>query len=180
MSRFAGDLGDAPGGELAALSLCQALLQERPELFQGPLFGTRVGEQPLDGAVLDGLALQRCRGLQRLVLLLAWVPLNSALAASFFSCYTVATKPLIERHGGVVVMTDSVLLGSVPLMYLMPPVAGLAAWGGRATRCAKLRHRWIEDTFGRAPSRRRGAAAQGRRPKGACPYHRNSHLAFTR
>ena len=103
-------------------------------------------------------------------------------AASFFSYYTVATKPLIERHGGVVVMTYAVLLGSgpvvlvslpaglrvpwtelsaavwagvlyavlisaflgwlgwgwvnavrgvarsAPLMYLMPPVAGLVAW----------------------------------------------------
>jgi drug/metabolite transporter (DMT)-like permease len=105
------------------------------------------------------------------------------VAASFFSYYTVAAKPLIERHGGVVVMCYAVLLGSAPvvlvslpaglqvpwselgwavwagmlyavlisaflgwmvwgwvnavrgvarsapLMYLMPPVAGLVAWG---------------------------------------------------
>jgi drug/metabolite transporter (DMT)-like permease len=104
------------------------------------------------------------------------------VAASFFSYYTVAAKPLIERHGGVLVMTYAVLLGSAPvvalnltaglqvdwahvppliwaatlwavlvsaflgwlvwgwanavrgvartapLMYLMPPVAGLVAW----------------------------------------------------
>ena len=104
------------------------------------------------------------------------------IAGSFFSYYTVAAKPLIERHGGVVVMTYAVLLGSgpvvafslpaglavdwaqvppliwlatlwavlvsaflgwlvwghvnavrgvartAPLMYLMPPVAGLVAW----------------------------------------------------
>ncbi|MDH5539098.1 MAG: DMT family transporter [Rhizobacter sp.] len=104
------------------------------------------------------------------------------VAASFFSYYTVAAKPLIERLGGVTVMTYAVLLGSAPvvlvnlpaglgvdwsslqpaiwaglfyavmisafmgwlvwgwinavrgvarsapLMYLMPPVAGLVAW----------------------------------------------------
>jgi len=104
------------------------------------------------------------------------------VAASFFSYYTVAAKPLIERHGGIVVMTYAVLLGAgpvllvslgaglqvpwrelsaaawlgmfyavlvsaflgwllwgwinavrgvartAPLMYLMPPVAGLVAW----------------------------------------------------
>jgi drug/metabolite transporter (DMT)-like permease len=103
-------------------------------------------------------------------------------AASLFSYYTVAAKPLIERHGGVVVMTYALLAASplvvigtvplalrvdwteltpmlwtllmwstivsafvgwlvwgwvnavrgvgrtAPLMYLMPPVAGLVAW----------------------------------------------------
>jgi drug/metabolite transporter (DMT)-like permease len=104
------------------------------------------------------------------------------VAASFFSYYTVAAKPLIERYGGVVVMTYALLAASpavllvslpfalrvewsamtpllwggllwstivsafmgwlvwgwvnavrgvgrtAPLMYLMPPVAGLVAW----------------------------------------------------
>lgn len=104
------------------------------------------------------------------------------LAASLFSYYTVTAKPLIERHGGIVVMSYAVLLISplaalawlpaglqvpwgllpasiwlallwsvvvptflgwllwgwinavrgvartAPLMYLMPPVAGLVAW----------------------------------------------------
>ena len=104
------------------------------------------------------------------------------VAASMFSYYTVAAKPLIERHGGIVVMTYAVLLvsplvvlawlpsawsvdwtslslaiwvallwavivsaflgwlawgwinavrgvaRSAPLMYLMPPVAGVVAW----------------------------------------------------
>ncbi len=104
------------------------------------------------------------------------------VAASLFSWYTVAAKPLIERHGGVVTMAYATLFGSVPvvlftlsaglsapwasvslvvwasliwsvtvsaflgwlvwgwvnsvrgvartapLMYLMPPVAGLVAW----------------------------------------------------
>ncbi|HYF60664.1 MAG TPA: DMT family transporter [Burkholderiaceae bacterium] len=104
------------------------------------------------------------------------------LAASLFSYYTVAAKPMIERHGGVVVMTYALLAASplvvvatlplardvdwdavsalqwsgvlwstivsaflgwlvwgwvntvrgvgrtAPLMYLMPPVAGVVAW----------------------------------------------------
>jgi drug/metabolite transporter (DMT)-like permease len=104
------------------------------------------------------------------------------LAAAFFSYYTVAAKPLIERHGGVTVMTYALLAASplvvigalpfalrvdwsamtpglwlglgwstivsafvgwlvwgwvnmvrgvgrtAPLMYLMPPVAGVVAW----------------------------------------------------
>lgn len=103
-------------------------------------------------------------------------------AASLFSYYTVAAKPLIERHGGIVVMTYALLAGApvlvigglpfalrvdwsemtpalwagllwstlvsaflgwlvwgwvnavrgvartAPLMYLMPPVAGVVAW----------------------------------------------------
>jgi drug/metabolite transporter (DMT)-like permease len=105
------------------------------------------------------------------------------VSAAFFSYYTVAAKPLIERHGGVTVMTYATLLGAAPvvlvslpaglqvdwaqvpgmiwagmlwavlvsaflgwlvwgwinavrgvartaaLLYLMPPVAGLVAWG---------------------------------------------------
>lgn len=47
------------------------------------------------------------------------------VAASFFSYYTVAAKPLIERHGGVVVMAYATLLGSVPVVLLSLP-AGLA------------------------------------------------------
>ena len=104
------------------------------------------------------------------------------IAASFFSYYTVAAKPLIERHGGIIVMTYALLAATpvvlvvslpfalrvdwsamtpllwaglawstvvsafagwlvwgwvnavrgvgrtAPLMYLMPPVAGVVAW----------------------------------------------------
>ncbi|HEY2560631.1 MAG TPA: DMT family transporter [Caldimonas sp.] len=51
------------------------------------------------------------------------------VAASFFSYYTVAAKPLIERLGGVVVMTYAVLLASLPVVVLTLP-AGLAVrWG---------------------------------------------------
>jgi drug/metabolite transporter (DMT)-like permease len=47
------------------------------------------------------------------------------VAASFFSYYTVAAKPLIERHGGVLVMTYATLLGSAPVVAFSMP-AGLA------------------------------------------------------
>jgi drug/metabolite transporter (DMT)-like permease len=62
------------------------------------------------------------------------------VAASFFSAYTVAAKPLIERHGGVLVMAYATLLGSAPLLLLSLP-AGLrvhwsalpvAIWAGLA------------------------------------------------
>ena len=47
------------------------------------------------------------------------------VAASFFSYYTVASKPLIDRLGGVTVMTYGVLFGSLPVVALSLP-AGLA------------------------------------------------------
>ena len=47
------------------------------------------------------------------------------VAAFFFSYYTVAAKPLIERLGGVPVMTYAVLFGSLPVVALTLP-AGLA------------------------------------------------------
>jgi drug/metabolite transporter (DMT)-like permease len=51
------------------------------------------------------------------------------VAASFFSYYTVTAKPLIERLGGVVVMTYAVLLASLPVVAISLP-AGLAVrWG---------------------------------------------------
>lgn len=50
--------------------------------------------------------------------------LTLLVAASFFSYYTVAAKPLIQRHGGVVVMTYGTLLGSLPVV-LLSAAAGL-------------------------------------------------------
>jgi len=60
------------------------------------------------------------------------------VAASFFSYYTVAAKPLIERHGGIVVMTYAVLLGSAPVVLVSLPAGlqvpwlelGPAVWAG--------------------------------------------------
>lgn len=48
------------------------------------------------------------------------------LAASFFSYYTVMSKPLIQRHGGVAVMAYALLSGS-PLIVLASLPAALAA-----------------------------------------------------
>ena len=50
------------------------------------------------------------------------------VAASFFSYYTVAAKPLIERHGGVVVMTYAVLLGSAPVVLVSLPAGLQVDW----------------------------------------------------
>jgi drug/metabolite transporter (DMT)-like permease len=47
------------------------------------------------------------------------------VAAAFFSAYTVSAKPLIARHGGVLVMAYATLLGSAPMVLLSLP-AGLA------------------------------------------------------
>jgi len=52
------------------------------------------------------------------------------IAASFFSYYTVAAKPLIERLGGVTVMTYGVLLGSAPVVLLSLPAGLAVSWGG--------------------------------------------------
>ncbi len=46
-------------------------------------------------------------------------------AAAFFSAYTVAAKPVFERHGGVLVMAYTTLIGAVPLV-LLSASAGLA------------------------------------------------------
>ena len=51
--------------------------------------------------------------------------LTLLVAAWFFSYYTVTAKPLIERLGGVTVMTYATLLGSAPVVLVSLP-AGLA------------------------------------------------------
>ena len=50
------------------------------------------------------------------------------VAASFFSYYTVAAKPLIERRGGVVVMTYATLLGSAPVVLVSLPAGLRVDW----------------------------------------------------
>ncbi len=54
------------------------------------------------------------------------------VAAAFFSYYTVASKPLIERHGGVVVMTYATLLGSAPVVLLSMPAGLQVDWAAVA------------------------------------------------
>lgn len=50
-------------------------------------------------------------------------------SASLFSYYTVMTKPLIQRHGGVAVMAYATIAGSPLLVLLFVPVAWRAPWG---------------------------------------------------
>jgi drug/metabolite transporter (DMT)-like permease len=50
------------------------------------------------------------------------------IAAAFFSYYTVHAKPLIERHGGVTVMTYATLLGSAPVVLLSLPAGLQVDW----------------------------------------------------
>ena len=50
------------------------------------------------------------------------------VAAFFFSAYTVAAKPLIERHGGVLVMAYATLFGCVPVLILSLPAGLRVDW----------------------------------------------------
>jgi drug/metabolite transporter (DMT)-like permease len=50
-------------------------------------------------------------------------------SASLFSYYTVMTKPLIQRHGGVAVMAYATVAGSPLLVLLGLPAAISAPWG---------------------------------------------------
>jgi drug/metabolite transporter (DMT)-like permease len=50
------------------------------------------------------------------------------IAAAFFSYYTVAAKPLIQRHGGVVVMAYATLLGSAPVVAISLPAGLQVDW----------------------------------------------------
>ena len=50
------------------------------------------------------------------------------VAASLFSYYTVAAKPLIERLGGVTVMSYAMLFGSAPVVLLSLPAGLAVAW----------------------------------------------------
>jgi len=54
--------------------------------------------------------------------------LTLLIAASFFSYYTVAAKPLIERHGGVLVMAYATLLGSAPVVLISLPAGIQISW----------------------------------------------------
>jgi drug/metabolite transporter (DMT)-like permease len=50
------------------------------------------------------------------------------VAASFFSYYTVAAKPLIERLGGFTTMAYATLFGSIPILLLTGPQIGEVPW----------------------------------------------------
>lgn len=50
------------------------------------------------------------------------------VAAAFFSWYTVAAKPLIQRHGGITVMAYATLFGSVPIVLATAPLGLTTDW----------------------------------------------------
>ncbi len=50
------------------------------------------------------------------------------VAATFFSYYTVAAKPLIDRLGSVTVMTYATMIGAVPLVLLSLPQGIAIDW----------------------------------------------------
>jgi len=50
------------------------------------------------------------------------------LAASLFSYYTVAVKPVMQQHGPVLTMGYATLLGGVPVMLLSVPAGMQADW----------------------------------------------------
>ena len=54
--------------------------------------------------------------------------LTLLVASALFSLYTVAAKPLIERHGSVTVMAYATLLGSGPVVLLTLPAGLQVAW----------------------------------------------------
>jgi drug/metabolite transporter (DMT)-like permease len=54
--------------------------------------------------------------------------LTLLVAAWFFSYYTVSAKPLIERLGGVTVMTYATLLGSAPVVLVSLPAGLMVDW----------------------------------------------------
>ncbi len=54
--------------------------------------------------------------------------LTLLVAAWFFSYYTVSAKPLIERLGGVTVMTYATLLGSTPVVLVSLPAGMTVDW----------------------------------------------------
>jgi drug/metabolite transporter (DMT)-like permease len=51
-------------------------------------------------------------------------------AAALFSYYTVASKPLIARHGGVLVMCLATLIASLPVLLFSAPAALRVDWAG--------------------------------------------------
>ncbi len=54
-------------------------------------------------------------------------------SASLFSYYTVMSKPLIQRHGGVAVMAYATLAGSPLIVLFGLPSALVAPWGQMST-----------------------------------------------
>jgi drug/metabolite transporter (DMT)-like permease len=94
------------------------------------------GHERLTGAQVFGVAVA-CAGvlvfLSDKLLGRQWAATGGDLmmlfAASLFSYYTVTTKPLIQRHGGVAVVAYATVAGSPLLVLLGLPAAWVAPWG---------------------------------------------------
>ena len=111
-------------------------------LASGPIFTLLMlrlgGIEPLTRAQVAGVAVA-CAGvlvfLSDKLLGGHWAAGSGDLillvAAAAFSAYTVAAKPLIERHGGVLVMAYATLLGSAPLLLLSLPAGLQVAWSAQ-------------------------------------------------
>jgi drug/metabolite transporter (DMT)-like permease len=108
-------------------------------LAVGPVFTLlllrRAGYERLTRAQVAGVAVA-CGGvllfLSDKLLAARWQASSGDLvllvAAAFFSAYTVAAKPLIEKHGGVTVMAYATLAGSVPVVLLSLPAGFAVDW----------------------------------------------------
>jgi drug/metabolite transporter (DMT)-like permease len=108
-------------------------------LAMGPVFTLlllrRAGYERLTRAQVAGVAVA-CGGvlifLSDKLLAASWQASSGDLvlliAASFFSAYTVAAKPLIEKHGGVTVMAYGTLAGSAPVVLLSLPAGFTVDW----------------------------------------------------
>jgi drug/metabolite transporter (DMT)-like permease len=108
-------------------------------LAMGPVFTLlllrRAGYERLTRAQVAGVAVA-CGGvlifLSDKLLAASWQASSGDLvlliAASFFSAYTVAAKPLIEKHGGVTVMAYGTLAGSAPVVLLSLPAGLTVDW----------------------------------------------------
>lgn len=105
-------------------------------LASGPIFTLLIlrmqGHEPLARGQVAGVALACVGAVVFLSDKLVGAQLQAGggdlvllVAAAMFSWYTVAAKPLIERLGGVTVMTYAVLFGSAPVVAISLP-AGLA------------------------------------------------------
>jgi drug/metabolite transporter (DMT)-like permease len=108
-------------------------------LAVGPVFTLlllrRAGYERLTRAQVAGVAVA-CAGvllfLSEKLLAASWQASSGDLvllvAASFFSAYTVAAKPLIDRHGGVTVTAYATLAGAVPVVLVSLPAALALDW----------------------------------------------------
>jgi len=106
----------------------------------GPVFTLLIlhwtGHEQLTRGQVAGVALA-CAGvlvfLSDKLLGRQWVATGGDLmmlfSASLFSYYTVMTKPLIQRHGGVAVMAYATIAGSPLLVLLFASAAWHAPWG---------------------------------------------------